>query len=74
MFEFFILDEYTAIGEFIDENGNNSWQMIKTNSPIKNNIINAGDGFTIKEIDLNKVEWNGKLYKIEVTKQYKKLD
>lgn len=60
MFNLYMLDEYHAVGQFVDKDGNLSWQMIHTNAPIINNEIDGDAGFELSEIDPNDFEFGGK--------------
>lgn len=65
-FELYQLDEYHAIGQFVNKNGSLSWQMITTNAPIANGEINADAGFEFCEFNPNDFEWNGRRVRIEI--------
>lgn len=67
-FELYQLDEYHAIGQFVDKNGSLSWQMISTNAPIVNNVIDAEAGFYLCEIDPENFEWDGRRVRIKIEK------
>jgi len=55
-----LLDDTHWIGEFVDKEGNKSWQMITFNNPIVNGVIDGDAGFSVQEIDPNDFEWNGR--------------
>ena len=62
------LDDYHAIGQFMEKNGNLSWQMVVTIPPICNRIIDGGAGFEFYEIDPDDFEWNGRRVRMVVEK------
>ena len=67
-FDGWILDDTHWVGEFVDKEGNKSWQMITFNSPMVDGVIDGDAGFSAQEIDPNDFEWNGRRYILELSK------
>lgn len=72
-FELFILDDHHAIGQFVDKDGNQSWQMITTNAPIIDGEIDLSAGFEFCEFNPNDFVWNGRRVRIEIQDKRKVL-